>query len=75
MSTPKQPCPKCRFEIGGLLYCLPLNKDDYFCPQCGIKIQGKCSSCGTWLTVIESKCSKCGTENPFHYEEKPSVKH
>ena len=68
MSTPKQPCPKCGLEIGELLYCTPLKKDEYFCPGCGIKIQARCRGCGTWLTVVESRCSKCGAENPFYHK-------
>jgi hypothetical protein len=71
MTTPKQPCPKCGLDLGQLLYCTPLKKDEYFCPSCKIKIQGKCSGCGTWLTVVESRCSKCGTKNPF-FQEKES---
>jgi hypothetical protein len=70
MSTPKQPCPKCHCEIGELLYCTKLIKNEYFCPTCSIKIQGKCKTCGTWLTVVESMCSKCGTKNPFFCEPK-----
>lgn len=65
MVFPQQSCPKCGFEIGRILYCTPLKVDEYFCPNCGIKIQGKCSCCGTWLTVIEPICSKCGTKNTF----------
>ncbi len=67
MSDPKQPCPKCSFEIGKLLYCTPLDSDIYYCPKCEYKIQAKCDKCGTWLTVLERYCQKCGVENTFFY--------
>lgn len=70
MSDPKQPCPKCGFEIGKILYCKALKSNTYYCPRCKIKIQSKCDTCGTWLTVLERYCQKCGIENVFVYRQK-----
>lgn len=67
MIDPKQSCPKCGCEIGKILYCTPLNSDKYYCPDCKIKIQEKCSKCGTWLTVLERYCQKCGLKNIFFH--------
>ena len=69
MSDPKQPCPKCGFEIGKILYCTALKSNMYYCPSCKLKIQSKCDKCGTWLTVLERYCQKCGTENVFFYRQ------
>jgi len=46
MSVPKQLCPRCGSDLGKLLYCTPLQNDEYFCLRCGIKVQGKCTKCG-----------------------------
>ena len=74
MSDPKQSCPKCGCEIGKLLYCTPLISDKYYCPDCKIKIQEKCSKCGTWLTVLERYCQKCGLKNTFFHQPTKKMK-
>jgi predicted amidophosphoribosyltransferase len=68
MSDPKQPCPRCGYEIGKLLYCTSLILDEYYCPGCKTKIQEKCSKCGTWLTLLERYCQKCGLKNTFFHQ-------
>ena len=70
MGIPEQACPRCRYDLGRLLYCTPLRAEEYFCPSCGLKIQTKCPKCGNWIVMIEPYCSKCGAKNIIFYKRR-----
>ena len=70
MVDPKQPCPRCGVELGELLYCTPLQDIKVFCPNCGLRVQVKCSNCGNWMVMVERYCGKCGGKNPCFYQPK-----
>jgi len=69
MGVPEQKCPGCSHDIGRLLYCTQLEADEYFCPNCNLKIQAKCPKCGNWIVVVEPYCSKCGAKNTIFYKQ------
>jgi len=46
MKEPKQKCPRCGVDLGGLLYCIPLKDVKFFFPSYGLKVQMKCPKFG-----------------------------
>jgi len=73
MADPKQTCPRCGFELGRLLYCTPLKKIKFFCPNCGLKVQMKCPKCENWMVMVERYCGKCGAKNPCFYKTEQQI--
>ena len=68
MVEPKQACPRCGADLGRLLYCTPLKDIKLVCPNCGLRVQMKCTNCGNWMVLVEKYCGKCGAKNPCFYQ-------